>query len=177
MSIAVEGTTLYGLVRTPDFNELLTYDLTQDLTGQSGYEASRLRGLNFTDQLPQNSIVSIAVEGTDPLRPCSNPDFNELLTYDLTQDLTGQSGYEATILRGLNFTDQLPQYSIVSIAVDGTTLYGLVRTPGFNELLTYGLTQDLTGQSGYEASRLRGDFTDQLRQHCVDSGRWTTSMA
>jgi hypothetical protein len=57
----VSGTTLYGLVRTSGFNELLTYDLTQNPFTLGGYQASTLAPLNFTNLLPQNSVVSIAV--------------------------------------------------------------------------------------------------------------------
>jgi hypothetical protein len=43
----------------------LTYDLTQDPIANSGYSSSSLIPLNFTNVLPQNSIVSIAVLSPD----------------------------------------------------------------------------------------------------------------
>ena len=163
-SIAVQGTNLYGLISTPGFNELTTYDLTQ--TGGFGYDASSVIPLNITNLLPQNSITSIAVQGTNLYGLIQTSGFNELITYDLTQ--TGGFGYDATSVIPLNITNLLPQNSIRSIAVVGTTLYGLVQTPDFNELITYDLTQ--SGGFGYDAvSVIPLNITNLLPQNSITS--------
>ncbi|QXQ08514.1 PEPxxWA-CTERM sorting domain-containing protein [Sphingosinicellaceae bacterium] len=162
--MAVQGTTLYGLISTPGFNELTTYDLTQ--TGGFGYDAVSVIPLNITNLLPQNSITSIAVQGTNLYGLIQTSGFNELITYDLTQ--TGGFGYDAVSVIPLNITNLLPQNSIRSIAVVGTTLYGLIQTSGFNELITYDLTQ--TGGFGYDAvSVIPLNITNLLPQNSITS--------
>ena len=161
-SIAVEGTTLYGLIQTSGFNELITYDLSH--TGGFGYDATSIIPLNITNLLPQNSITSIAVEGTTLYGLIQTSGFNELITYDLSH--TGGFGYDATSIIPLNITNLLPQNSITSIAVDGTSLYGLIRTSGFNELITYDLSQ--TGGFGYDASSIIPlNITNLLPQNSI----------
>ena len=163
-SIAVTGSNLYGLITTPNFNELTTYDLTQ--TGGFGYDATSVIPLNITNLLPQNSITSIAVQGTSLYGLIRTSCFNELITYDLTQ--TGGFGYDATSIIPLNITNLLPQNSIKSIAISGTTLYGLIQTSGFNELITYDLTQ--TGGFGYDAtSVIPLNITNLLPQNSITS--------
>ncbi len=147
-SIAVQGTTLYGLVTTSGFNELITYDLTK--TGGFGYDAQSMAPLNLSNLLPQNSISSIAVQGTTLYGLITTSGFNELITYDLTQ--AGGVGYDALTITPLNLSNLLPQNSISSIAVQGTTLYGLITTPAFNELIAYDLTQ--LGRFGYDAQSI-----------------------
>ena len=161
-SIAVEGNTLYGLVRTGSFNELLTYDLSKP--GSFGYDPNSLLPLNFTNLLPQNSITSIAVEGNTLYGLVRTGSFNELLTYDLSKP--GSFGYDPNSLLPLNFTNLLPQNSITSIAVEGNTLYGLVRTGSFNELLTYDLSKP--GSFGYDPNSLLPlNFTNLLPQNSI----------
>ena len=145
-SIAIQGNTLYGLIRTPSFNELTAYDLTQ--TGGFGLDASLVLPLNITNLLPQNSITSIAVQGNMLYGLIRTGSFNELIGYDLTQ--TGGFGLDASFVLPLNITNLLPQNSITSIAVQGNMLYGLITTPGFNELIGYDLTQ--TRGFGLDAS-------------------------
>ena len=41
----------------------------------------------------------------------------------------------------MNITNLLPQNGIVSIADSGSTAYGLIRTPDFNELTAYNRNQ------------------------------------
>jgi hypothetical protein len=151
---AAQSSNLYGLVQTPNFNELLTYDLTQNPFATNGYQPSTLAPLTFTNLLPQNSITSIASSGTTLYGLVQTPNFNELLTYDLTQNPFATNGYLPSTLAPLTFTNLLPQNSITSIAVSGTTLYGLVKTPNFNELLTYDLTQNPFATNGYLPSTL-----------------------
>ncbi len=163
-SIAVQGDNLYGLIRTSGFNELITYDLTQ--TGGFGYDAHSITPLNLTNLLPQNSISSIAVQGTTLYGLITTSGFNELITYDLTQ--AGGFGYDAQSITPLNLTNLLPQNSISSIAVVGTTLYSLITTSGFNELITYDLTQ--TGGFGYDAQSITPlNITNLLPQNSISS--------
>ena len=163
-SIAVAGSNLYGLITTSGFNELTTYDLTQ--SGGFGYDASSVIPLNITNLLPQNSIRSIAISGTILYGLIQTSGFNELITYDLTQ--TGGFGYDATSVIPLNITNLLPQNSITSIAISGTTLYGLIQTSGFNELISYDLTQ--TGGFGYDAtSVIPLNITNLLPQNSITS--------
>jgi hypothetical protein len=56
---------LYGLVQALNFNELLTCDLTQKASATFGYEPPSLIPLNFTNLLPQNGVVGIAVSSAD----------------------------------------------------------------------------------------------------------------
>jgi hypothetical protein len=170
-SIAVQGTSLYGLIKTPSFNELTVYDTSQiNNAGFFGFDASYLAPLNITNLLPQNSISSIAVQGTTLYALITTPSFNELATYDLTQITeAGFFGFDATSIAPLNITNLLPQNSITSIAVDGTTLYGLITTPGFNELTTYDLTQiNNSGFFGYDATSVAPlNITNLLPQNSI----------
>jgi hypothetical protein len=170
-SIAVQGTTLYGLITTSGFNELTAYDLTQiNKPGFSGFDANFVAPLNITSLLPQNSITSIAVQGSTLYALITTPSFNELATYDLTQiDQSGFSGFDASSVAPLDITTLLPQNSISSITVRGTTLYGLITTAGFNELATYDLTQiDQSGFSGYDATSIAPlDITSLLPQNSI----------
>jgi hypothetical protein len=162
-SISVEGTTLYGLISTPGFDELITYDLTQDPFATGGYISSTLAPLNFTNLLPPDSLTLITVHGTTLYGLIRTSGFNELITYDLTQDPFATGGYISSTLAPLTFTNLLPQNGITSIAVDGTTLYGLISTPGFDELITYDLTQDPFATGGYISSTLAPlNFTNLL---------------
>jgi hypothetical protein len=70
------------------------------------------------------------------------PRFNELTSYDAAQiNNPDFSGFDANFLAPLNITNLLPQNGIVSIADSGSTAYGLIRTPGFNELTAYNRNQ------------------------------------
>jgi hypothetical protein len=170
-SIAVQGTSLYGLITTPSFNELTLYDTAQvNDSGFSGFDAIYLAPLNITNLLPQNSISSIAVQGTTLYALITTPSFNELATYDLTEiNKSGFSGFDATSLAPLNITNLLPQNSITSIAVDGSTLYGLIMTPDFNELTTYDLTQiNKSSFFGYDATSVAPlNITNLLPQNSI----------
>jgi hypothetical protein len=187
-SVAVQGTTLYGLITTSGFNELTAYDLTQiNKPTFFGFDANYVAPLNITNLLPQNSISSIAVQGSTLYALVRTAGFDELATYDLTQiDKPGFFGFDGSSLAPLNITNLLPQNSITSITVRGTTLYGLITTPGFNELITYDLTQiDNPDFFGYDATSLGPlDITNLLPQNSIidiaispaDSGGSTSTV-
>jgi hypothetical protein len=172
-SIAVQGNTVYGLITTSGFNELTMYDTTQiNNSGFLGFDASFVAPLNITNLLPQNSITSIAVQGTTLYALIATSSFNELAVYDLSQiTKSGFFGFDAISVAPLNITNLLPQNSITSIAVDGTTLYGLITTPGFNELTTYDLTQiNDPGFFGYVATSVAPlNITNLLPQNGITS--------
>jgi hypothetical protein len=143
VSIANQGSTVYGLIRTANFNELTAYDRNQiDKPDFFGFDANFVAPLNITNLLPQNSIVSIAASESTVYGLIRTTGFNEITAYDVNQiNQPDFFGFNSTFLAPLDITNLLPQNSIVSIAVSGSTLYGLVRTPGFNELVAYDLNQ------------------------------------
>jgi hypothetical protein len=143
ISIADQGSTVYGLIRTAGFNELTAYDRTQiNNPDFFGFRSNFLAPLEITNLLPQNSIISIAASGNTVYGLIQTPDFNEVTAYDVTQvNNPDFFGFTSTFLAPLDITNLLPQNSITSIAVEGSTLYGLVRTSGFDELIAYDLNQ------------------------------------
>jgi hypothetical protein len=143
VSIADSGSTVYGLIRTPDFNELTAYDRNQiNNPGFFGFDADFVAPLNITNLLPQNGIISIAASGHTVYGLIQTANFNELTAYDANQiNEPDFFGFDANFVAPLNITNLLPQNSIQSIAVEGSTLYGLIRTPNFDELVAYDLNQ------------------------------------
>jgi hypothetical protein len=83
---------------------------------------------------------SFAAPNVDAL--IQTPFLNELTSYDAAQINNPLFfGFDANFVAPLNITNLLPQNGIVSIADSGSTVYGLIRTSGFNELTAYNRTQ------------------------------------
>jgi hypothetical protein len=166
VSIADSGSIVYGLIRTSGFNELTAYNRNQiDNPDFFGFDANFLAPLNITNLLPQNSIISIAASGSTVYGLIQTAGFNELTAYDANQiDSPDFSGFDANFLAPLHITNLLPQNSITSIAVEGSTLYGLVRTSRFDELVAYNLNQiNEPDFFGFDAEFLAPlDFTNLL---------------
>jgi len=143
VSIADSGSTVYGLIRTPGFNELTAYNRNQiNSPDFFGFDANFVAPLNITNLLPQNSIISIAASGSTVYGLIQTSGFNELTAYDTNQiNKPDFFGFDSQFVAPLNITNLLPQNSIQSIAVEGSTLYGLIRTSGFDELVGYDLNQ------------------------------------
>jgi hypothetical protein len=166
VSIADSGSTVYGLIRTPGFNELTAYNRTQiNNPDFFGFDSQFVGPLNITNLLPQNSIISIAAGGSTVYGLIQTPGFNEITAYDANQiNDPDFFGFDAKFLAPLNITNLLPQNSIESIAVEGSTLYGLIRTSGFDELVAYDLNQiNEPDFFGFDAKFLAPlDFTNLL---------------
>jgi hypothetical protein len=143
VSIADSGNTVYGLIRTANFVELTAYDRTEiNNPDFFGFDAKFVAPLNMTNLLPQNSIVSIAASGHTVYGLIRTANFNEITAYDANQiNNPDFFGFDPDFVAPLNITNLLPQNGIQSIAVEGSTLYGLVRTPNFEELVAYDLNQ------------------------------------
>jgi hypothetical protein len=172
-SIADSGSTVYGLIRTPSFDELTAYNRNQiNNPFFSGFDAQFLAPLNITNLLPQNSIISIAASGSTVFGLIQTASFNEVTAYD-TNEINNPdfSGFDAKFLAPLNITNLLPQNGITSIAVEGSTLYGLIRTPSFDELVAYDLNQiNEPFFSGFEAKFLAPlNITNLLPQNSIIS--------
>jgi hypothetical protein len=166
VSIADSGSTVYGLIRTPGFNELTAYNRTQINNPLFfGFESQFVAPLSITNLLPQNSIISIAASGSTVYGLIQTSGFNELTAYDANQvNKPDFFGFDANFVAPLNITNLLPQNSITSIAVEGSTLYGLIRTSGFDELVAYDLNQiNEPDFFGFDAEFLAPlDFTNLL---------------
>jgi PEP-CTERM motif len=152
-AIAVSGSNLYALSkRAGGSDELITYDLAQDISSSLEYRANTLLPLN-EDPLG-GTVTAIAVSGNN-LYALSKRDggSDELFTYDLTQDISSSLEYRANTLLPLN-EDPLGG-TVTAIAVSGSNLYALSkRTGGSDELFTYDLTQDISSSLEYGANTL-----------------------
>jgi hypothetical protein len=62
-SIAASGNTLYALSQRPEGDELLSYDLTQDISSSFTYLPNTILPID-TSILAPESIVAIAADGT-----------------------------------------------------------------------------------------------------------------
>jgi hypothetical protein len=119
VSIADSGSTVYGLIRTPGFNELTAYNRTQiNEPDFFGFDAKFLAPLDFTNLLPPDSIVSISVSGDELYALVRTDNFNELMGYDLDQiNEPDFFGFEPDFIAPLDITNLLPQNSIIAITV------------------------------------------------------------
>jgi hypothetical protein len=153
-SIAVDKSTLYGLIRTTGTDYLTTYDLNQTLSPFSGWQSNSLIPLEVTNLLPADSVASIAVQNSTLYGLIRTTGTDYLTTYDLNQTLSPFSGWQSDSLIPLEITNLLPADSISSIAIQGSTLYGLIRTTGTDYLTTYDLNQTLSPFSGWQSNSL-----------------------
>ena len=86
VSIADSGSTVYGLILTPGFNELTAYNRNQiNNSDFFGFDANFVAPLNITNLLPQNSIISIAASGSTVYGLIQTGGFNEITAYDANQ--------------------------------------------------------------------------------------------